>query len=249
LELNWSTFVLEIINFLVLVWILKHFLYRPVLDVIARRRAGIEKSLADAQKFHDDNEILQARYKDRLAHWEQERREAQEQLAGDIEQERGERLTALQTELGEERKKAQVAEARHQADLMLKVEQAALAQAARFASRLLSAVAGPELETRLIDLLMEQLPALPAARMEELRRAFNETPSAAKVVSAYPIPATQREALEQALRSAMGNEGRLEYAQDPALLAGARISFGPWVIRANLQDDLKSFAELTHESH
>jgi len=48
LELSWSTFLLEIINFLVLVWILKHFLYKPVLDVIARRRSGIEKTLADA---------------------------------------------------------------------------------------------------------------------------------------------------------------------------------------------------------
>jgi len=247
LELNWSTFVLEIINFLILVWILKHFLYRPVLDVIARRRAGIEKSLADAKKTHDDNEILQARYKDRLAHWAQERREAQEQLARDIELERGERLAALQTELGEEREKAQVTASRHQADLMRKVEEAALAQAARFASRLLSEAAGPELETRLIDLLMDQLPTLPVERMEELRRAFNETPAAAMVASAYPIPTFQRTALEQALRSATGNEVRLEYAQDPSLVAGARISFGPWVIRANLQDDLKSFAELTHE--
>ena len=42
MELSWSTFFLEIINFLVLVWILKRFLYKPVMDVIARRREGIE---------------------------------------------------------------------------------------------------------------------------------------------------------------------------------------------------------------
>jgi len=42
MELNWSTFLLEIINFLILVWILKHFFYKPILDVIAHRRADIE---------------------------------------------------------------------------------------------------------------------------------------------------------------------------------------------------------------
>ena len=49
MELSWSTFILEAINFLVLVWILKRFLYKPVLDVIERRKAGIEKIQADAK--------------------------------------------------------------------------------------------------------------------------------------------------------------------------------------------------------
>ena len=37
MEINWTTFVLEIVNFLILVWLLKHFFYRPVLAVVARR--------------------------------------------------------------------------------------------------------------------------------------------------------------------------------------------------------------------
>ena len=40
MQIDWTTFALEIINFLVLVWILKRFLYRPVLDTLARRRAA-----------------------------------------------------------------------------------------------------------------------------------------------------------------------------------------------------------------
>ena len=41
MELSGSTFVLEIINFLILVWILKRFLYKPVLGVIAKRRKSM----------------------------------------------------------------------------------------------------------------------------------------------------------------------------------------------------------------
>ena len=54
MEFDWTTFTLEIINFLILVWILKRFLYRPILDVIAKRRAGIEKTLADAQRIETE---------------------------------------------------------------------------------------------------------------------------------------------------------------------------------------------------
>ena len=43
-ELSWSTFILEVINFIVLVFILKHFFYKPVLTAIARRRESIDKN-------------------------------------------------------------------------------------------------------------------------------------------------------------------------------------------------------------
>ena len=37
MQIDWTTLVLEIINFLVLVWILKRFLYKPVMEAIAAR--------------------------------------------------------------------------------------------------------------------------------------------------------------------------------------------------------------------
>ncbi|WP_054775053.1 hypothetical protein [Methylogaea oryzae] len=42
MELDWSTIALEIVNFLILVWLLKRLLYKPVQDIIAQRRAAIE---------------------------------------------------------------------------------------------------------------------------------------------------------------------------------------------------------------
>ena len=50
MEFDGTTFALEIINFLVLVWLVQHFLYQPGTAAIAQRQAGIEKILADAQE-------------------------------------------------------------------------------------------------------------------------------------------------------------------------------------------------------
>ena len=112
MELNWSTFLLEIINFLILVWILKHFFYKPVLNVIARRRRSIEKSLNDANTLHEDAEALRVQYENRLAEWEKERQAAHTSLDKEIETERARRMEALRTTLGEEREKARVIEQR-----------------------------------------------------------------------------------------------------------------------------------------
>jgi len=248
LELNWSTFVLEIINFLVLVWILKRFFYKPVLEVIARRRAGIEKTLADARKLQSDAEALQTQYRQRLADWTQERQRAREQLADEIEAERIQRLATLQSQLEQEQEKARVADARRQADAVHKAEETALMQAAGFASRLLGELAGPELEQRLLKLLLEQLSRLSDERIAALRNSCGRAAETIVVSSAWPLPDSQREQLRQALTATMGSSLPLRFEQDSALLAGLRISIGAWVVSANLQDELKSLAEFAHDA-
>ena len=248
MELNWSTFILEIINFLVLVWILKRFFYRPVLNVIARRRAGIEQSLADAKTLRHDAEALQVRYRGRLTDWEQERQQAREQLAQEIEAERAQRLAALQSELEQEREKSQVAEARRQADAMHKAEETALIQAARFASRVLGQVTSPELEEKLLDLVIDELPQLPAEQIAALRNNRGQTPETIVVASAFPLSDSQRQKLRKALIATTGSDLPLHFEQDAEILAGVRITIGPWVLGANLQDELKSFAELAHDT-
>ena len=49
MELDWTTFILELVNFVVLVWILNRFLYRPVMNVIDQRKAAIQRTLAEAE--------------------------------------------------------------------------------------------------------------------------------------------------------------------------------------------------------
>ncbi|PKH03962.1 F0F1 ATP synthase subunit B [Psychromonas sp. MB-3u-54] len=48
MSIDWFTVLAQAINFLVLVWLLKRFLYRPILDAIDAREAGIATTLSDA---------------------------------------------------------------------------------------------------------------------------------------------------------------------------------------------------------
>ena len=247
MELSWSTFVLEIINFLVLVWILKRFLYKPVLNVIARRRARIEESLADAEALHTEAERLQEQYEGRLADWDQERQQAREALARELEAERARKMAELQTALDQEREKARVAEARRQVDAMRKIEETALTQGARFATRLLEQASGPDTEARLVELVIAELARLPAERIEALRNSYGKTPEAVVVVSAFPLADDRRQRLVQALATVTRPDIPLRFEQNSDLLAGVLITIGTWVLGANLRDELKGFMELAHD--
>jgi len=245
MELNWSTFVLEIINFLVLVWILKRFLYKPVLDVIARRRAGIDKALGEAQAERSEAQKLQQQYEGRLADWEQERRQGRETLAQELEAERASRIEELQAELEQEREKSRVAETRRRTDALRKLETTALEQGARFASRMLELAAGPDLQARLVEILCTDLNEIPAEGIERLRTRYGKAPDHILVISAFPLPDDQRRRLEQALQKATGQDIPFRYERRDELLAGLRVVIGAWVLAANVLDELKGFADLS----
>jgi F-type H+-transporting ATPase subunit b len=247
LELNWSTFVLEIINFLILVWILKRFFYQPVLDVIARRRAGIEKTRADAQQLRDEAQALRTHYENRLTEWDKERRAAREQLAKEIEAERAQRLQTLSGELAQERDRSAIVEQRRLDNLQRQLEQTALTQGAQFATRLLSLAPGPQLQEKLLELLLQQLDTLPAARLEDLRSAVGAASASIRVTSAFTLDKPARGRLEEVLRACLGARLPFQYQEDPELLAGVRITVGAWVLHANLKDELAGFARLAHD--
>jgi F-type H+-transporting ATPase subunit b len=243
-ELSWTTFILEIINFLVLVWILKRFFYKPVLDVIARRRAGIEKTMTDAQTLHTQAEKLQEQYEGRLADWDKERQQARESLARELETEHNRKMEELHAALEQEREKAGVAEARRQADAVRKMEASALSQGARFATRLLEQASGPQLQARLVQLLITELSQLPAEQAATLRNHYGNMPEAIVVASAYPLADDQRQRLEQSLASLTVSNAAMRFEQDPELVAGIQVTIGAWVLAANIRDELKGFVEL-----
>jgi F-type H+-transporting ATPase subunit b len=244
LELSWSTFVLEIVNFLVLVWILTRFLYRPVLDVIAKRRGDIEKKLADARDLESTARDLQAKYENRLAEWETERRNALEKLNGELAEERKKQLASLQSELEHEREKSEVSEARRLDATRRQIEETALAQGARFTARLLGQLAGPDLDARLFDLLLDRLAALPPERAAALA---HQNEKKITVGSAFPLSDEQRSKLSDALAQIAGTDSPIAFEQNDELLAGVRVTIGAFSLGMNLKDELNGFVESTND--
>jgi len=242
-ELDWSTFALEIVNFLILVWILKRFLYKPVLDAIGRRKAAIAKTLDDAEQRHAEAQALEEQYRNRLGDWEQEKARLRAAMLEEIEAERARRMGELQTALEQEREKNHAIEESRRKEWQGKAEGEAIAQGAQFAAKLLARAAGPELEAKLIELALQDLAHIPDEQLAALQSACQGAQFKATVTTAFALDAEQRSAIMQALSGATCKELDSEFVQDARLLAGLRASIGPWILRANLQDELEYFAE------
>ncbi|MBI3356406.1 MAG: F0F1 ATP synthase subunit delta, partial [Nitrospirae bacterium] len=186
---------------------------------------------------------LQSQYENRLTEWEQEREKARTQLRDEISAERNRLLDNLRAELGQEREKAVAVEQRRLKDFTQQAEATAIALGGAFVSRLLSRLGGSELERKIVDLVNQDLPGLTREQMQAVRAASVTMGLPMKITSAYPLDRAQREVLCHACRTLAGREVVCEFLEDRNLIAGLRISFGSWVLRANVQDEMSFFAE------
>lgn len=246
MEFNTTTFVLEIINFLVLVWILKRFLYKPVLDVITQRRDFIEKSLANSRQLEQEASSAKKQYENRLTAWEQESSQARDALVTEINQARQNKLKELDVTIDNERKKAAVQNKKEQEKVFREIELRALQMAAQFGSDLLAATAGPDLENNLIELFISESSRFSTDQLNALRQHWGTPRGIVKISSAYPIAEQQRPRLEKTLSSILSETPVIEFQQNADLLAGLEIKLGAWILGINIRDELKGFAEFRH---
>jgi F-type H+-transporting ATPase subunit b len=242
MQLDWSTFVLEVINFLVLIWILKRFLYQPVLAVLAERRSRVARSLDEARAAQTQASELQARFERRLAQWEEEKAAARANFEAEMEAERAKQTEALRAELVAQRERDSVRDAHRQETLRHEFELRARSDARRFATALLSRFAGPVLEAELVRLFVEEFSSLPADALAPLTSAPGDS-SSGVVTSAHPLPEALRRAVSDAMAGRLGRPLPLEFVTDSALLAGLRISLGARQLDLNLIGELAFFAD------
>lgn len=221
---NWSTLALQLINFAILVWLLQHFLYRPVLRMVDARRAAIDgEYLAAAQAKQAADERL-TELGDARRGMTAERDAALASAAAEAERQAAARRAQAEQDaeaLIEETRKSLASERER---LLEEARHAAFDLAADIAGRLL-AQAPAELRAQAwLERIDDHLQSLPQSDRAELA---GELASGAplRVITAVPLGAATLESWRAALHRALAPGVQVSFETDPKLIAGAELHF------------------------
>jgi len=240
---NWTTFLVEIGNFVVLVWLLTRFLYAPVTRAITARQQAIAEQMKQAREIKAQSEILEKQYQDRLVEWEGEKAKLKTQLQDEMSDLRASRVKQLEAELTRRREQEEAAARARDADRARVLEKQAAERAGAFASALLARIASPEVEKRIIDIALADLASLGERDTTALVHALGNGSGAVVVATRYPLDATRRTSLTQALAHAIGRAPDIRFEERESLIAGVHIDVGTTVLEADLGEELRWFAE------
>ncbi len=236
------TFALEIINFLVLLWLLHRFLYKPIKQAIADRRETLNRELATALQQEQEALALKAQYERNMAEWEQEKSRQEEALHIELAREQEAALVKVRQTAEAERVRLSTLTEQELTNQRRQVQSMAAQTALHLTSKMLARMAGSELDQVILRILMEDLAQLPKAEQSLLQAAVCHNHATITVTTARALNQDQEQQLETGLRQVLEKEVHCRFNQDADLLSGFRLSIGDQVVQADLGDELAFFA-------
>ena len=246
MKFSWWTFALQVVNFLILVWLLRRFLFRPVSAIVARRKEEIGRTLADASAERQKAADLRAELETERAGIEAERQKA-------IEEQR-ERLGAERSKMLEETR-SQAAEILNQARQRIEEERASAGEelfartiqlAGVLAERLLRDLALPSIEKPFLARVVDYLDRLPEQERAGLVSQLGGNDLL--VTTAHALGPDEESEWRIQLQKRITNGGTIKFRADPGLIAGAEITFPHAVLRFNWRDGLVAAGKEIHRN-
>ncbi|MDY6921001.1 MAG: F0F1 ATP synthase subunit delta [Pseudomonadota bacterium] len=241
MELDPLTIILEIINFLALLWILQRFLFKPIRNALARRQEQQAQALQEAESREQKAAELEQRLQTELTQWEQNAARRQQELQTQLQQEKAKILTRVQEAAAAEKTRLESLRQQDAAQLQQQLRQQASATAAQLTTTMLRRLAGPELDHALARILLEDLRQLTATELQELKQVAASDHKPLVITVAHSANDGLKQTLEGGLNNLLGPSLQPQYRTDPDLISGLRIKIGSRLLHANLADELKHF--------
>lgn len=248
--IDWFTVAAQALNFLILVWLMKRFLYKPVLDAIDAREKRIAMELADAEAKRAEAGKLRDEFQQRNAEFDQQRA-ALLTKATDEAQAEHQRL------LDEARKAADLLDAKRQQAMLRDAENLRQAISRRtrqevfaIARKTLTDLASTTLEASAGTEFVRRLRTMDGSARTSLAAAIASATAPALVRSAFDLPPVQRAAIEQALRETFATDVAVQFETAAELIGGIelrvngqRVAWSIDAYLASLQDAVTGLLE------
>ena len=222
--IDWFTVAAQIVNFLVLVWLLKRFLYQPILDAIDAREKRIAKELADAdakkaeaQKEHDE---FQRKNED----FDQQRAALLSKATDEAKAERQRLLDAARKAADALSAKRQEALRNDARDLSQAISRRTRQEVFAIARKALTDLATTSLEERLAEVFTRRLREMDGSAKAGLGEALKAASDPALVRSAFELSAAQRAAIQKALNETFSAEIRVRFETATDLISGIELT-------------------------
>ena len=244
MQISWWTLALQALNFLVLVWLLWRFLYKPVREVIDKRKALAEQAFTDANRREQEAEAARRRLEDDRASLARERQDLLRKLHQDLDAERGNVLAAARADADAMIAAATESIASERARALAESRDRIAGLAVDIAAGLLRDIAAAELDGVVLERIEAQLKEMPTDELDRLRKDVAADGARLTVVTAKPIAPADQERWRGRFDACLGSGGKTEFATESGIVGGAELRFPHAALKLTWADQLTKAKEL-----
>jgi F-type H+-transporting ATPase subunit b len=245
MKFNIWTFIFQLINFVVLLLVLRKLLYRPVKEIMEKRRAAVKKTLGDAEKIKQEASSLMMEYEKKKTEIDRLREDVLDKAEEEAETRRKEILRKAEEEakvlFQKERARLDFEKKKIESELKENIVDTSLS----FSASILSDLSDINLHNRILEKLMGSVPGIVNDVKDTNIPADGLT---VEIVSAYPLSDSFTGRILQEFKPFHGKVS-VNAVVEPELISGAVIRVLDMVYDASLSGQLKAFGEKLRKAH
>ncbi len=249
--IDWFTVGAQALNFLVLVWLLKRFLYKPILNALDAREKRIAKELAEADTIKSEAEKRRDAFEQKIEEFDQKREQLLSEAKDDAQAERRRLIEEARRVAEDLRRKRQDALTRENQHLRDEITRRSQGEVFAIAGKALKDLAGISLEERMSEVFAHRLRTLDDEAKECLAKALKSSSEPALVRSAFELPPGQKAAIQRALNETFSADIEIRFEAARAVIGGVEITVNgrkvAWSIADYLASLERSVGELLDE--
>lgn len=221
--IDWFTVIAQLLNFLVLVWLMKRFLYQPILEALDARERRISAELNDASSKKQEAQAEQDEFVRKNQEFDQQRAELFKVASDEAKTERQRLLSEARQEANELRIQQRQAMKAEQQNLIASLSRHTQAEVFAIARQTLADLAGLNLEQQIVAVFVDKLQQLPETEKQTLVSALKNPGVLLTVRTAFDLTTAQIAEIEQAIRETFGIETQVQFKTAPDMISGIEL--------------------------
>jgi F-type H+-transporting ATPase subunit b len=222
--IDWFTVGAQVVNFLILVWLLKHFLYKPILAAIDAREKRIAAELADANAKKAEAEKERADFESKNKAFDDQRAALLVKAAEEAKAERKQLLDKARKD-AESLRAAQAAALENDRKMLGgQIARLATGEVLGIARKALADLATVSLEERMGEVFTRRLHEMNGKDKELLAAALKSSAEPAVMRSAFDLPADQKAAIQNALNETFSADIRVRFETAKDTVCGIELT-------------------------
>ncbi|MGO2130117.1 MAG: F0F1 ATP synthase subunit B family protein [Pseudoalteromonas prydzensis] len=241
--IDWFTVAAQAVNFLILVWLLKRYLYQPILHAIDAREQRIADELDAAAAKQQQASVERTIFEDKNNQFAQERDTLLQQAKAAADATRQQLLAQAQQDVAALHDKHQQIMAAEAENLTNMLRRKTSDEVFAITRKTLHDLASASLEQQVTEVFIAQLSELQPAAKTMLVNALKTSKKPALLTSAFELPDTERAAIDKAIKATFGADIDLEFATSAELISGIELSTNSQKLGWNIADYLQSLEQ------
>ncbi len=248
MKIDWFTVIAQVLNFLILVWLLKRFLYKPILNAIEEREKKVNDQLSEAASKMEEAIKEQNQFQQKNEDFDQKKQELMNEAITQTKEEKQKLFEQARKDAETMRSQLENAAKENEESFEKEIAEKTRREVFDISRKTLKDLADTELEDRIVKTFIAKLNDPSGTVKQQILPIFNSGKTEVTIKSAFGLSEKQQEEIKNAVKNISEQASAFQFDRSPQIISGIELSVNGYKVAWSISEYLNSLQKNISET-